>query len=267
MVWTQTRDYKTLTAELSRDVLWVVLNQPEKANALGPRLVDELGDIYGRPLLQEGVRAVVLSGAGKHFCAGMDLDHLRAMEGAGPEENERDAQALGQVLEAILRQEALTVSAVQGACVGGGCGLATAHDFVLAADNARFQYSEVKLGFIPALVATFLPRRLRGADVRRLLLDPDFVDAETALSLGLADRVFAGEKLLEEARAFVGVILEKVSPQSLARTKKLLLELEGMALSEKLAHAARANAESRLSGDCQRGVSYFLQHKRPPSWR
>lgn len=264
--WTE-RDYQTVSAHLSREVLFITLKQPEKANALGPEMVSELADLYRRPWLEEGARAVVLSGSGRHFCAGMDLDHLRAQREAGPAENEKDARELGGLLEAILRQEALTVAAVHGACVGGGCGLATAHDFVLAAPDARFQYSEVKLGFIPALVATYLPRRLRGADVRRLLLNPDFVGGEEAVALGLADRLIPREDLQTEAGLFVDGVLAKASSQSIARTKRLLLELEGLPLSDKLRHAARANAESRLTEDCQRGVSWFLEHKAPPSWR
>src|SRR6185312_2532521 len=114
-----------------------------RANALSPAIAAEITAIYRRPWREEGVRAILLSGAGRNFSAGADLEHLRSLRDAGPKD----------LFESILRQEALTIALVQGACVAGGCGLATAHDFVVAAEDARFLYSEVRIGFVAALVA------------------------------------------------------------------------------------------------------------------
>ena len=132
---------------------------------------------------------MLLAGAGKHFSAGADLGHLRSLRDAGEEENLRDSLRLRDLFEAVLRQEALTIALVQGSCVAGGCGLATAHDFVVAAEDARFLYSEVRIGFVAALVATYLPLRLRGSDIRELLLFPRFLEARKALEIGLVNRV------------------------------------------------------------------------------
>ena len=258
---------EALELRRDEDLLWVALDNAERANALSPRMIDEVTAIYRRPLLAEGIRAVLLTGKGKHFSAGADLGHLRALRDAGAEENRADSRRLAGLFEAVLRQEALTLALVRGSCVAGGCGLATACDFVVAADDARFLYSEVRIGFVAALVATFLPLRLRGRDLRELLLYPHFLGAHEARAIGLADRVVAPDDLEEEGRELAVSILTNGSSQSIAATKKLLLELPGRNLSEALAHAAEVNAAARATDDCRRGIAHVLDHKAPPKWR
>ena len=136
------------------DLLRVQLNDPARANALSPALVADLTALYGRDLRAEGVRAVILTGAGKHFSAGADLDHLRSLADADIERNREESEKLRALFDAILRQEALTLALVHCSCVAGGCCLATACDFVVAASDATFLYSEVRIGFVAALVAT-----------------------------------------------------------------------------------------------------------------
>jgi methylglutaconyl-CoA hydratase len=171
------------------------------------------------------------------------------------------------LFEAILRQEALTLALVQGSCVAGGCGLATACDFVVAAEDARFLYSEVRIGFVAALVATYLELRLRGSDLRELLLDPEFVSARRALEIGLVNRVVPGAELAAAGERLAGEILGRASSASIAATKRLLLELAGRRLDERLDLAAEANAAARQTDDCRRGIATFLETKAPPRWR
>lgn len=249
------------------DVLWVTLADPARANALSPALAESLTAIYERPLREEGVRAVVLRGEGRHFSAGADLEHLARLADAGEEENRRDSRRLMRLFRAVLEQPALTVALVQGSCVAGGCGLATAHDFVVAAEDARFLYSEVKIGFVAALVATFLPLRVRGTDLRELLLDPELLSAARALEIGLINRVAPVAELEAAGRALVEGILTKASSESIARTKRLLLDTLGLRLEEALAHAAEVNAAARTTADCRRGIATFLAEKRTPNWR
>lgn len=249
------------------DLLWVTLANPERANALSPPMLDELTELYRRPLRDDGVRAVLLSGAGKHFSAGADLGHLEALRDAGPEENRADSQRLRGLFEAVLRQEALTVALVHGYCVAGGCGLATAHDFVVAAEGATLFYSEVKIGFVAALVATFLPLRCRGADIRELLLNPVPVDARRALEMGLVNRVVPGEELAHAGEELVAGILTQASSESIARTKRLLLEVYGRPLDDAFTRATEANAAARATADCRHGIATFLATKKPPEWR
>lgn len=258
---------ETLEVRREDDLLFVRLNEPQKANALSPAMLAELTGIYSRDLRSEGVRAVLLSAAGRHFSAGADLRHLEALRDAGAEENRDDSRRLRGLFESVLQQEALTVAMVQGACVAGGCGLATAHDFVVSADDARFMYSEVRIGFVAALVATFLPLRLRGSDIRELLLNPEFVGAERALEIGLVNRVVPANELETAGRELALGILERASSESIARTKRLLLEILGRPLDDALGRAVEANAEARATEDCRRGISTFLETKAAPDWR
>ena len=259
--------FEALEVERRDDLLWVVLNNPDRANALSPAMLAELTDLYRAPLRASGIRAVLLRANGRHFSAGADLAHLEALAHAGADENRADSERLKNLFEAVLRQDALTLALVHGSCVAGGCGLATACDFVMAADDARFLYSEVRIGFVAALVATYLPLRLRGADLRELLLFPDFVDAGRALEIGLVNRVVPRADLERAGEELAAAILANGSSESIARTKRLLLDLPGMNLGDALEHAAEVNARARATDDCRRGIAHVLEHKKPPRWR
>ena len=262
--WEQT--YASLQVRRDEDLLWVTLQDSDRANALSPAMIREITGLYRRPLRQDGIRAVLLQGAGKHFCAGADLAHLRSLKDATPQENLEDSQRLRGLFEAVLRQDALTVALVHGSCVAGGCGLATAHDYVIADARARFLYSEVKIGFVAALVATFLPLRLRGSRIREVLLNPQLLNAPEALSMGLINRI-TEENLEEAGEALAGEVLANASSESIARTKGLLLDLIGRPLGNAMGHAAQVNADSRATEDCKHGIATFLETKGPPQWR
>ena len=263
------RSSELLHIHREEDLLFATLSDPGRANALSPALIGDLTELYRSDLRSLGVRAVILCGAGKHFSAGADLEHLARLADAGPEENREDSHRLRDLFAAILRQPALTVAAVHGACVAGGCGVATAHDFVVATEDARFLYSEVKIGFVAALVATFLPLRLRGRDAREVLLDPRFIEAPRALEIGLVNEVAPGgaEDARRAAQALATGILGRASSESIARTKGLLLDLLGRPLDEALALAAEVNADTRATDDCKHGIATFLATKRAPDWR
>ncbi len=249
------------------DLLWVTLNDPERANALSPAMIGEITELYSRDWRGEGVRAILLSGAGKNFSAGADLEHLRSLRDAGHEENLQDSLRLRDLFASVLRQEALTIALVHGACVAGGCGLATAHDFVVAAEGAKFLYSEVRIGFVAALVATYLPLRLKGSDIRELLLNPQLLDAGKALEIGLVNRVVPAAELRAAGEGLAAQILETGSSESIARTKRLLLDVIGKPLGEAMTLAAEVNAAARATDDCKHGIATFLETKKPPKWR
>jgi methylglutaconyl-CoA hydratase len=259
-----------LLVERQGDLVFLTLNDPERANALSPELVAALTAAYRRDWRSEGVRALLLAGAGRNFCAGADLENLKRLADASSLDHRLESKRLRDLFDALLRQEALTVALVHGSCVAGGCGLATASDFVIAAVGARFLYSEVRIGFVAALVATYLPLRLRGSDIRELLLNPEFVDAARAREIGLVNRVVPGGSAAELAAAgaaLAGEILAKASSASIAATKRLLLDLLGRPLDERLDRAAAVNAAQRETADCKRGVASFLATKRTPDWR
>jgi methylglutaconyl-CoA hydratase len=248
-------------------VLFVTLNDPERSNPLSPELVEAMCSALQEAVEDDGVRAVILSGAGRNFSAGADLATLEQLAGAGDEAaNRADSERFARLFAELLGHPKLTVAAVHGAAVAGGCGLATACDFVIAEQGSRFAYTEVKIGFVPALVSTFLTRRVPGYVARRLLLDPEMIEAERAAELGLVDEVVEEGRALTAATEFATAILQKASPAALTATKELLNRTVGMDWREALALAAAVNAEQRVHPECRRGVRSFLENKTTPDW-
>ena len=245
----------------------LTLNDPDRANPLSSQLVTSLTEALGSAADSSDVRAVILCGAGRHFSAGADLTALQqVMTGSDPEGLHRDSESLRRLFEVLLGHPKLTLAAVHGAAIGGGCGLATACDVVVAEPRSSFAYTEVTIGYVPALVLTFLNRRVPGHVARRLLLDPERIDGERAVELGLADELVDEGKALDRARELGTRIAKKCSPAAIAATKQLLNETAGMDWREALAHAAEVNAMHRLHPECVRGVKTFLEEKRTPDW-
>jgi methylglutaconyl-CoA hydratase len=210
---------------------------------------------------------VVLTGAGRHFSAGADLEALESIaKGGGERTNREDAENLRSLFEVLLGHPKLTIAAVGGAAVAGGCGLATACDLVVAEPGARFAYTEVKIGFLAAMVLTFLTRRVAGHVARRLLLDPELIDGRRAVAIGLADELAEEGKAVSYAIELGHSVCSKASPSALAATKALLNETVGLGWREALEVAASANVRQRQQPDCARGVRSFLESKKTPDW-
>ena len=243
------------------------LNDPDRANPLSADLVRALSESLRSAADDPGVRAVILAGAGRHFSAGADLASLQQIaEGSDPEVLRRDSEELRELFELLLGHPKITIAAVHGAAIGGGCGLATACDVVVAEPRARFAYTEVTIGYVPALVLTFLTRRVPGHVARRMLLDPERIDGAGAVKLGLADELVDEGHALQRARELALAMARKCSPAAIAATKQLLNETSGMDWREALAHAADVNASHRMHPECIRGVKTFLEQKRTPDW-
>ncbi|MEN8165080.1 MAG: enoyl-CoA hydratase/isomerase family protein, partial [Acidobacteriota bacterium] len=225
-------------------LLILTLNEPDRANPLSPEMASVLTEALEDAAADPGVRAVILTGAGRHFSAGADLAALEQVAQDGDAgANLADSRRLEGLFAVLLAHPKLTVAAVSGAAIAGGCGLATACDFVVAAPGSRFSYTEVKIGFMPALVSTFLTRRVPGHIARRLLLDPEMLDGSQALELGLVDELSGEGEVLDRARVLALGICSKASPSALAATKALMNRTVGMGWREALAVAAEANAE------------------------
>lgn len=245
----------------------LTLNDPKRANPLSSAMVVALSQALEKAAGDDTVRAVVLTGAGRHFSAGADLDALKRIAETGDEEaNWSDTEQLRQLYETLLDHPKLTVAAVHGAAVAGGCGLANACDLVVAEAGARFAYTEVKIGFLAAMVLTFLTRRVAGHVARRMLIDPEMIDGATAVELGLADELAAEGEALNTADALARKVCENASPSALAATKALLNETVGLGWREALAKAAEANVRQRMHPECVRGVRSFLETKETPNW-
>ncbi len=248
-------------------LLTLTLSDPARANPLSAELVEALTCALAASAADPGLRAVVLTGAGKHFSAGADLAALERMAAGGDvAANEADSRRFEALYAALLGHPRLTVAAVRGAAIAGGCGLATACDLVVAERSARFAYTEVKIGFVAALVSTFLTRRVAGHVARALLLDPEPLPAERACALGLVDEVVEDGEALDRARERALAICRKASPSALAATKRLLNDTVGLPWREALTLAAAANVSQRSEPDCRRGVRAFLATKSTPDW-
>ena len=248
-------------------VLVLTLNDPERANPLSAALADRLYRALADAAEDHALRAIVLTGAGRHFSAGADLAALERLAVGGTEaDNREDSERLERLYAELLDHPKLTVAAVHGAAIGGGCGLATACDLVIAERSSRFGYTEITIGFIPALVSTFLTRRVAGHVVRRLLLDPGLVDGARAVELGLADELVDDGTAVEAAVERARSIAHRSSAAALAATKKLLNISVGMAWRDALMAASRANVQQRRHPDCRHGVRTFLATKSTPDW-
>jgi methylglutaconyl-CoA hydratase len=239
------------------------LARPESGNALTLELVADLSSTLASTQ-GGGVRALVLTGSGKHFCTGVDLRELAASAAAPAEQQASDAARLAALYTALLRCPLLTVAAVQGAAYGGGAGLAAACDLVIAGPAAAFQFSELRLGFVPALITTFLLRRVLPATLAQLYFDPERLDAERAMSVGLVDEI--ATEPLAAAEGHARAICRKVASSALAESKRLLLASALPSLDQQLAEAVHANARQRAHPECRRGVAEFLERKAFPDW-
>jgi methylglutaconyl-CoA hydratase len=247
-----------LLIEQDSGILTLRLNRPEKRNALDTGMIEALHAELERAELDSHVRVVGLSGAGKDFCAGADLEELLASADQPIEENERAARRLGEVFRRLRELPKPVVAMVQGRALAGGAGLATACDLVIAAESARFGYPEVQRGFVPAMVLVLLRRQVGERQAADLVLTGRLLSAREAAEIGLVSRVVPDAELESAALALLQA-LAAASPNALALTKRLLYRLDGLSLTEGLNLGARVNALARAHPDFQAAVARFLR--------
>ena len=247
-------------------VATLTMSRPEKRNALSADLVAALKDALARAAENPDVRIVVLTGSGKAFSAGADLAALEALQHATPMENRADSEALAELFEHIYLYPKPVIAKVSGYAIGGGCGLAAACDFALVAEGAKLGFTEVRIGFVPAIVAVFMVRKFGEAVVRDLLLRGRLVEAEEAAQLGLIHQSVPADQLDGAVESLAEELATETSASALALTKRLLADVRGMGLGEALAYAVQANAFARGTADCQAGIRAFLA-KEPPPWK
>jgi methylglutaconyl-CoA hydratase len=255
--------YHTLTFQSDEEIATIALTVPEKRNAISSQMVTDL--LGALEQAEHGsARVVIITGSGKAFCAGMDLDELQLLAKQGQQRHLEDARRITKMFYRLHSFPKPIIAAVNGAAIAGGCGIATLADFTLAVPEAKLGYTEVKLGFMPAVVSVFLRRRIGDKQVRDLLLTGRIVDAAEALRMGLVTEIVPQETLMTRAREIAGLLLA-ASPTAVARTKKLLLNFDRAAIRAELEVAIEANAEIRSTPDFREGVAAFLE-KRRPKW-
>ncbi|MFA6260464.1 MAG: enoyl-CoA hydratase-related protein [Bacteroidia bacterium] len=244
---------------------YITLNRPEKRNALSYELIDVLRQTFQTALFDPGCKVVVLQANGDAFCAGADLAYLQQLQNFSHEENLADSRHLMELFKLIYSFPKLVITKVNGAALAGGCGLATVGDFCFAGSGSTFGYTEVKIGFIPALVMVFLTRRISGSIVRQLLLTGDVIPAERALHMGLIQEVVDPGKLEETVHHYATHLARTTSAQSVATIKQMLCEIPSLSIDDGLEFAAKMNANARSEEDCKKGIAAFL-NKQKLSW-
>jgi methylglutaconyl-CoA hydratase len=244
----------------------LTLNRPDKRNALNADLVGALKARLDAAADAEAVRVLRLTGAGSAFSAGADLASLKALRDAGPRENEQDSRHLAELFRQLYLHPTPVIAEVNGPAIGGGCGLAAVCDFSLVAADATLGFSEVRIGFVPAIVLVFVRRKLGEAAARDLLLRGRVLGAAEAAEMGLVTRSVEPDALADRAAALAEEVATETSGTAVAMTKRMMAQLPGMGLEEALDYAVQMNAFARGTDDCQAGIDAFLNDEAPP-WK
>jgi len=255
--------YHTLTFQIDGEIATIALTRPEKRNAISAQMI---GDMLAALEQAETshARVVILTGSGKAFCAGIDLEELRALATTHSlAKHLEDARRISKLFYRLYSFPKPVIAAVNGAAIAGGCGLATLADITLCVPAAKFGYTEVRIGFLPALVAVFLRRQVGEKQARELLLTGRFIDPDEAQRLGLVNEIVTTD-LMERAREVATTILA-CSPSSILQTKRMFHLHDERMIRAELELAIEANAEIRSTEDFREGVAAFLE-KRPPRW-
>ncbi|HSU86655.1 MAG TPA: enoyl-CoA hydratase/isomerase family protein, partial [Chthoniobacterales bacterium] len=238
-----------LVEEKNSRVTIVTLNRPERRNALTIELLTELTTALETASADPQKRVLILRGAGKAFCAGLDLQETTVVEKA-----HQSAEMVAKTLLAISQTRLITIAQVHGAAVAGGAGLMSACDFVIAAERTKIGYPETKRGLVAGLVMTFLRRQLRERDIRELLFTGELISAERAREIGLVNRVVSPNELGNETDKIVAAVLQN-APGALASTKKLIEELWSSSVKEDVARALQHHMEARESVEAKEGIA------------
>ena len=256
--------YETLLLEYDGAIAKLTLNRPEKRNAISTRMIAELLTALD-DLERSKARVVIITGAGKAFCAGMDLEMLAAIAKQTPHENQEDSKRMAKMFRRLWSFPKPMIAAVNGAALAGGCGIATLCDFTLAAPEARFGYTEVKIGFLPAIVSVFLTRQIGDKRSRDLLLTGRLVEPQEAKEMGLVTEIVPADQLTHRALELAATLIA-ASPSSLTRAKRLLTTAAAASVDQDLERAVLENARIRCTPDFKEGLASFLE-KRKPVWQ
>src|SRR5712675_2997422 len=256
--------YSTLILEFSGEIAKITLNRPDKRNAISTQMMAELQTALDE-IEKTHARVGIITGAGKAFCAGMDLEMLAAIAKQSPAENQDDARRIAKMFRRIWSYPRPLIGAINGAAYAGGCGIATLCDFTLAASQAKFGYTEVKIGFLPAIVSVFLTRQIGEKRCRDLLLTGRILEAAEAKEFGLVSEVVPADHLMARAHELADLLIA-ASPSSLTRSKHLLVSSAAASVDHDLERAILENARIRCTPDFQEGLASFLE-KRKPVWQ
>ncbi|NUN10229.1 MAG: enoyl-CoA hydratase/isomerase family protein [Ignavibacteriaceae bacterium] len=248
-----------ITNELVKSSMVITLNRPEKRNALSPEMITELTVTVRKAIDDQAVKSIIITGSEKAFCAGADLDYLNNLRKYKAADNERDSKMLAELFLTIYNSPKPTISAVNGPAIAGGCGLAIVCDFAVAHTQlATFGFTEVRIGFLPAIVSVFLVKRIGEYQARKLLITGEIIHAANAHAIHLVDEL--SETPLRRA-VEIGFLLASNSCESIKSTKDLIRVCGNLSADEAIPYLSRMNAVARFSKDFKSGLEKFLNKK------
>jgi methylglutaconyl-CoA hydratase len=256
--------YKTILITDNPPIRTITLNRPERRNAMTYEMQLELISAMEESAASHCC-ALIITGAGDAFCSGLDLAELQTLREKSATEHRTDAERVARLFLTLYELPVPTIAAVNGPAIAGGTGLATLCDFTMATSRARFGYTEVRIGFVPAIVSAFLSLQVGDKRCRDLLLTGRLFGAHEALQMGLISEIVEPEELVPRTHALANSLLAN-SPQSLSATKRLLAAQNRAWLDAAILAAMESNAESRENDDFHEGIAAFLE-KRKPVWR
>ena len=256
---------KYIKYDISERIAFITLNRPEKRNALNDEVVTALIAAFTSANSDSNVKVIILKAEGKIFCAGADLTYIQQLQKNTYEENLEDSSHLKDLFHLIYTMDKVVISQINGHAIAGGCGLAAVTDFSFAVPEAKFGYTEVKIGFIPAIVSVFLIRKVGEAKSKELLLTGTLFDANRAASYGLINWVVEPDELEKKVLDFANQLISNNAAQSMAITKRLIHEVQSLNLEDGLKLAVQMNAKARATEDCKKGITAFL-NKAKPKW-
>jgi methylglutaconyl-CoA hydratase len=255
--------YSTIKLTQDSRIATITLNRPEKRNALSTQMIEEVMAAL-KEVEQSDALVLIVAAAGKAFCAGMDLEELKSLTTKSPEENLADSERMARFFRAIYEFPKPTIAAVNGAAMAGGAGIATMCDFTLAVAEATFGYTEVRIGFLPAIVSSVLVWQVGHKVARDLLLTGRVFEAAEAHHLNLVNEIVSPGRLMARARE-LATKLQQNSPAAMRATKKLLNSYLAQPFEHQIATAVEENAAIRQTPEFREGVASFLE-KRKPNW-
>ena len=256
--------YESIKLEISDAVAVLMFNRPKKRNAISHGMITEILQALDE-VEASTARVLILTGAADAFCAGMDLQALKDFRAQSDAELLADARRMATMFRRLYGFPRPTIAAVNGPAIAGGCGLATVCDFTLAVPEAKFGYTEVRVGFIPALVSAYVIRQVGEKRARDLLLSGRIFSASEAQSMGIVNELLEAEQLLPRAHELAQSLAE-MSSVALARTKRLLVQFSEEELDRETELGVETSARVRKTADFQEGLAAFLE-KRRPQWR
>lgn len=257
-------NYTTIRCEAQEEVATVYFNRPEIHNAFNATVISEMLDAFRRIGSDQSIRAVILTGVGKSFCSGADLNWMRGVITQSFDENLAEANALADLFYTIYTLRQPVIARVNGAAIGGGTGFVAVCDFAVAAKSAKFSFSEVKIGVVPACIGPYVVKKIGEGRVRELFITGERMDAERALQVGLVNRVVDDDQLDDVVNNYVRSILTS-GPEAVAMAKELIGSVPNMTPEEYRPYTAEMIARLRISPEGQEGMDAFL-NKRTPNW-